>query len=437
MLEPNEKNPEKPKITRPKPTIASKPKYIPPVNLKVTPKADTHLRTSTNGKDAFLTQHGNIYVKNIDFSDKCPLEKYIPQHQSFKSSSHEIPVGARATGVKINEIDRKFEKLSVVAPNSPSTVCCSILSNSAGDCCGIMGHKKELTSKSMTKIDSLDSNSSDSGGFKEFIQLESVKKISFDMENGKYERKFDHQRKFSQPDFLEKSVSERAKTLSQSFCERKAMSESEDNRRPLKTEIPPIGRLPKQPVVQNFTDKTDDKLAPKPKAPVIASSNQGQFKQSKKHLEELLAQRLENEKQRQKKLGMSGLGGDTGHQQDFEQQMAVQKQFQQKLQADLKQTVKQIQEIQSIELRLPQNRSWNVSSLSRIKQTKRNISRFLTYKQTQRFDTRYETIETESKKMSHQYLYRNIKLILYRCNSIFTTLSPMHCYVSTQFPYRD
>lgn len=373
MLEPNEKNAEKPKITRPKPTIASKPKYIPPVNLKVTPKADTHLRTSTNGKDAFLTQHGNIYVKNIDFSDKCPEStKYIPQHQSFKSSSHDTPVGAcearsRTTGVKINEIERKFEKLSAVAPNSPSTVCCSILSNSsAADCCGIMGQKKEMTSKSMTKIDSLDSNSSDSGGFKDFIQLDSVKKISFDMENGKFERKIDHQRKFSQPDFLEKSVSERAKTLSQSFCERKAMSESEDNRRPLKTEIPVIGRLPRQNVVQNFTDKTDEKIPNKPKAPVIASTNQGQFKQSKKHLEELLAQRIENEKQRQKKLGMSGVGGDSANPQDFEQQMAVQKQFQQKLQADIKQTVKQIQEIQSIELRLPQNRSWDVCTISNI-----------------------------------------------------------------------
>lgn len=379
MFDPNERNPnqEKPKITRPKPTIPSKPKYIPPVNLKVTPKTDSHLRPSTNGKDAFLEHkiRDNIYVKNIDFGDKCPPEttenaKFI-QHQSFKNPSHDLQIGGSearlrikngheiATNVKVSEIEKKFEKFSTVAPNSPSTVCCSILSNSsAADCCGIMGQKKEMTSKSMTKIDSLDSNSSDSGGFKDFIQIESVKRLP-DFE-AKFERKFEgHQRKFSQPDFLEKSVSERAKSLTQSFSERKSTSESDDTRKP-KTEI---GRLPKQNLVQtlapSFTDKTEDISKNFQKPPVI---NQGQFKQSKKHLEELLAQRLESEKQRQKKINLTAGGDSSKH--DFEQQMAVQKQFQQKLQADLNKTVKQIQEIQSTELRLPQNRSWDVCSFS-------------------------------------------------------------------------
>lgn len=389
MLEPNDTGSDKPKISRPKPTIASKPKYIPPVNLKVTPKTDSpHSRTAANGKDAFGEQQksrdtANLYVKNIDYGpekERAGSEnvKFIPtQHQSFKTSSHEAPVGpsdvrgrvknGRDTGanVRVSEITRNSEKLSSGAPNSPSTVCCSILSNSASDCCGIMGNKKEITSKSMTKIDSLDSNSSDSGGFKDFIQLDSLKKLPLDAENGKYERKYEgHQRKFSQPEFLEKSVSERAKTLSQSFCDRKSTSEIDDNRKLPKTEI---GRLPmkqQQSLVQNITptpsfnnDKTDDSKN-KQKPQIISH---GQFKQSTKMLEEILAQRLEKEKQRQKKAGMSSHGeGDNMTSQQYEQQMAVQKQIQQKLHADLKQTVKQIQEIQSIELRLPQNKSWDV-----------------------------------------------------------------------------
>lgn len=80
---------------------------------------------------------------------------------------------------------------------------------------------------------------------------------------------------------------------------------------------------------------------------------QSQFQQSHKKIEEMLAQRLERDK-----MGRKGCLVDGEANQDIELKMVVQKQIQQKLQADLQRTVKQIQEKQSIELRLPQNRRW-------------------------------------------------------------------------------
>lgn len=278
---------EKPKITRPKPQIASKPKYVPPVNLKVIPKSD--LRIPSN--------------------PKC---ESIPQSSKFQ-------------GVKINSVRPKNG-----APNSPSTICCSILSNTS-DCCNI--GKKDLESKSMSKIDSMDSNSSDSGGFRDFIQPEVVKKLPD-------ERKIEgHIRKFSQPEFLERSVAERAKSLTQNFHERKSSEHINEEVRKLPPRLANFNPYPNQ---------NEDK--PKPKPIIIP----GQIKQTTKKLEEVLAHRMEIEKKVHRR-------GASCHdnEQKYEEKMNIQKEIQQKIQADLKQTVKQIQEIQSIELRLPQNRNWD------------------------------------------------------------------------------
>lgn len=72
-------------------------------------------------------------------------------------------------------------------------------------------------------------------------------------------------------------------------------------------------------------------------------------------MEELFSQRLERDKALKK--GGSCLV-ENENKRDIEEKMQVQKQFQQKLQADIQQTVKHIQEIQNTELRLPQNRKW-------------------------------------------------------------------------------
>lgn len=99
------------------------------------------------------------------------------------------------------------------------------------------------------------------------------------------------------------------------------------------------------------TQKTEDQF-PKPTKSIISH---GQFQQSTKKLEELLSQRLEKESIGKRNQCM--ITGESS--QDIEQKMNIQKQINQKLQADLQQTVKQIQEKQSIELRLPQNRKWS------------------------------------------------------------------------------
>lgn len=356
MYVPNDDESDKPKLSRPKPVIASKPKHVPPVNLKVIPKQD--LRIPANGKEQRRVDEmprTQAYPKESGESRRPEPQR----HQSCKPQGAMIKVSTRPRNghdeFKTKKDFSNGEKMHTGAPNSPSTVCCSILSNTS-DCCNIMG-KKEMESKSMTKIDSLDSNSSDSGGFRDFIQLETVKKLPIETENGKPERKFDgHIRKFSQPEFLEKSVAERAKTLSQSLCERKSTEHVYQHRR---DDSDDFRKLSKQNLVQHltpiYTDKTDDTKNVKVKPLLI---NQGQFKQSTKKLEEVLAHRLEMDKQRHRR-GASCHETDSVNQGQFEQQMNIQKEFQQKLQADLKQTVKQIQEIQSIELRLPQNRSWD------------------------------------------------------------------------------
>lgn len=366
MIEPGNSGSEKPKITRPKPAIASKPKYVPPVNLKVIPKPDQ--RFPANGREQSRLEENTVRHQGIPFRAE-PSETYPPEpliHQSFKTQGTTFKVTTIQTRNGHNEykipkpknVVRNTEKAHSGAPNSPSTVCCSILSNTS-DCCNIMGiHKKEIESKSMTKIDSLDSNSSDSGGFRDFIQLDNVKKLSIETEKYKSDRKLDgHIRKFSQPEFLEKSVAERAKTLTQSFSERKSTEYVYQQNR---NELEDMRKVSRQNLIQhvvpNHIEKTEDTTNLSKTKPQLFSH--GQFKQSTKKLEEVLSQRLERDKQRHRR-GASCHDADATNQGKFEHQMIIQKEFQQKLQADLKQTVKQIQEIQSIELRLPQNRCWD------------------------------------------------------------------------------
>lgn len=102
-------------------------------------------------------------------------------------------------------------------------------------------------------------------------------------------------------------------------------------------------------------EKIDDKPRLKPMV------NTGQIKQTTEKLEEVFAHRMEIEKKVHRRGASCHESDSQGH---FEQQMNIQKEIQQKIQADLKQTVKQIQEIQSIELRLPQNRSWDEVGLN-------------------------------------------------------------------------
>lgn len=363
MLEQSDIVSDKPKITRPKPAIASKPKYVPPVNLKVVPKSD--LRMPANGREhkrlEESTPRNQISLpKDIDTCDMRPPE--LMRHQSYTTQGTSIKITTvRARNgheefkiTKPSDVSKKVDKMHSGAPNSPSTVCCSILSNTS-DCCNIMGNKKDIDSKTITKIDSLDSNSSDSGGFRDFVQIEAVKKMPFEPEPIKIDRKYDgHVRNFSQPEFLEKSVAERAKTISQNFSDRKSTehvyrNEPEELRKP-----------PRQSLLQHlppmYHEKTEEpKNLSKIKSQLIAH---GQFVQSTKKLEEMLSQRLDKDKQRHRR-GASCHDVDSSNQGQFDQQMIIQKEFQQKLQADLKQTVKHIQEIQSIELRLPQNRSWD------------------------------------------------------------------------------
>lgn len=117
--------------------------------------------------------------------------------------------------------------------------------------------------------------------------------------------------------------------------------------------------VPKTKVAQSsqlFMEKTEQarsssSVPSKSKASSVIP--QSQFQQSHKKIEEMLAQRLEREK-----MGRKGCLVDGEVNQDIELKMVVQKHIQQKLQADLQKTVKQIQEKQSIELRLPQNRRW-------------------------------------------------------------------------------
>ncbi|KAF5297365.1 hypothetical protein FQR65_LT01295 [Abscondita terminalis] len=289
----------KPKLPGPKPVIASKPKYVPPVNIK----QKIVIRDENAGKPQNET--ATFYTKNYQERPTTLCE----------ATSNVVTKG----------------------PSSPSTVCCSILSNVGNDCCRIIvnPNKKELNGgKTMTKMESVDSNSSDSGGFKEFVQR--------DMMASELKT---HQRKSSQPENVKDQ-------MSKSFTHQRQSSQPEETR---------FGNRDYKLCTfkQTPASVADDARFPKEKKlPLMPPS---QFQSTTKKLEEFLTQRIEREKSgRKSSCLVDGEASDDV----VDQKMMIQKQMQHKLQADLKRTVKQIQEIQSTELRLPQNRKWTESNRS-------------------------------------------------------------------------
>lgn len=400
-----------------KPTIAAKPKYVPPVNLKTQRPPRDDAVTQIQNASRKLPEHGSHPHHRPVSKEQPTSEKKVEvteNYTEYKESFHhqydylhsQLPPPPDAFrndsfleySVKYNECTytEKCDKfigtqlpIQNKTPSSPSTVCCSILSNASNDCCGIIANpnKKELNGKTMTKIDSVDSNSSDSGGFKDFVQLDLSKHLQDEQQKIEHTaHMFTHQRKVSQPEFFDTNTSiGHHRKSSQPDClsqdNRQSLAQSrqapivnaqalahflpqERPFKPLRTERVddsnryPIGKVNVAQASQMFLEKTEEKKSTqKPKPQLISSS---QFLQSTRKLEELLSQRYESEKMARK--GQSCLL-DGEHSQDVEQKMNVQKQIQQKLQADLQQTVKQIQEIQSIELRLPQNRKWSEVSV--------------------------------------------------------------------------
>ncbi|XP_030746976.1 uncharacterized protein LOC115875619, partial [Sitophilus oryzae] len=297
-------------------------------------------------KEAFI-QKRNALQEQL-----CP--RRTAEEENVKPSTirhHEGPVEHLASFVneKYDKLYRKTFEVTRKPPNSPSTVCCSILSNAATECCGIINvNKKEMngSSSKMTKLDSVDSTSSDSGGFKDFVQLPTDENQSV----------FHHQRKISQPEFL----SDRKLSLGH---QRKASHpEFESSVKPKTTYVANAQALAQflpqteQKILQHH--KKNEEARTKQPKPILA---QGNLQQSTKKLEQLLSQRLEKEKVLKKSGGNCLIDGKD---EDVEQKMLIQRQLHQKLHADLEQTVKQIQVIQSIEYRLPQNRKWTESNRS-------------------------------------------------------------------------
>lgn len=410
-----------PKVPLKKPTIAAKPKYVPPVNLKTQRQPRDDAVTQIQNPSRKLPEHGShphrqmskeqpTSEKKVEVTEKFTEYKETFHHQydylhsqlppppdAFRNDSfleYSVKYKECTYTEKCDKFNSSQLPIQNKTPSSPSTVCCSILSNASNDCCGIITNpsKKELNGKAMTKIDSVDSNSSDSGGFKDFVQLDLAKTLQDEQKTDHSVQMLTHQRKISQPEFFDTSTSKRdlmghQRKSSQPDClsqdNRQSLPQSkqppvvnaqalahflpqERPFKPLRTERAedsnryPIGKLNVAQASQMFLEKTEEKkCTQKPKPQLISSS---QFLQSTRKLEELLSQRYESEKMARK--GQSCLL-DGEHSQDVEQKMNVQKQIQQKLQADLQQTVKQIQEIQSIELRLPQNRKW--SEVSQVK----------------------------------------------------------------------
>lgn len=391
--------------TTQKPTIAAKPKYIPPVKLKRIPREDVPQQQSLptrrpNAGDYGLPKETVRSDKKVEYSERYttqmemfqPFATHVPPPEAFKNGAYVEYTVKYEEYTKCTEKCDKFSlhqhktaeeaTQTTKAPSSPSTVCCSILSNAATDCCGIINNpnKKELNGKTMTKVDSVDSNSSDSGGFKDFVQLDVAQKVQSENSNqqqqpqthqrmasqGEFlpkdrEVRVSHQRKSSQPELLSYQESRQslqqpkqtyvanAQALAQFLPQEQRTYKPSSFDRP--DDRHPVGKINIAQTSQLFLEKPEDKTQ-KPRPQLIPHS---QFQQSTKKIEELLSQRYEKERSARK--GQSCLvDGESSL--DVEQKMFVQKQIQQKLQADLQQTVKQIQEIQSIELRLPQNRKW-------------------------------------------------------------------------------
>ncbi|XP_015833510.1 ras-GEF domain-containing family member 1B isoform X2 [Tribolium castaneum] len=372
--------PEKPKIIGPKPSIPSKPKIVPPVNVrgqrvvkgnerclvsdsrraslsehkpKEIPKEVSRSLSQTEKREVFSTRTSqSLHPKSASVETNVKYDEYSATYISEKCDTHTS-----------FEAYKKIEEVTQKAPNSPSTVCCSILSNVTTDCCGIINvNKKELNGKTMTKIDSLDSNSSDSGGFKDFIQLDLVKaepQVPCHQRKASQpeflaDKAFGHQRKASQPDHLAPFAHNKQTFVANAQALAQFLPQTEQKL----LQHRPDDSFRQQIAKFSAVQKTDDTKA----RPIPQIISQSQFQQSTRKLEELLSQRLEKDKVIRK--GQNCLLDGESSSQDVEQKMMVQKQMQQKLQADLQQTVKQIQEIQSIELRLPQNRKWSESNRS-------------------------------------------------------------------------
>lgn len=399
------------KISLQKPAIAAKPKYVPPVNLKSQrqsrddatqiqnpcrklpeiPGTRPHRQISreqpSSEKKVEVTEKFTEYKECVQYE----YSQLPPPPDAFRNDSY-MEYSVKYKECTYTEKCDKFSSSQLPiqnkTPSSPSTVCCSILSNATTDCCGIIAtpNKKELNGKAMTKIDSIDSNSSDSGGFKDFIQLDLAKTLPIEKPDQSIENNQmpTHQRKISQPEFFDSATSRRdlashQRKSSQPDClsqdnrqshskkphviNAQALAHFLPQEKPTRTDDLnryPIGKVNVAQASQMFLDKSEErKSTQKPKQQLISNS---QFLQSTRKLEELLSQRYESEKTARK--GQSCLL-DGERSDDVEQKMNIQKQINQKLQADLQQTVKQIQEIQSIELRLPQNRKWSEVSIEK------------------------------------------------------------------------
>lgn len=388
MQEPNlrERNNDKPKVPLQKPAIAAKPKYVPPVKLKSQPlpKRDAPQQQQTardygvakeTPKEVLHSEKKVEYTETYSTNVFQPytLHPHLPPPpEAFKNCAYVEYTTKYEEYTKCTEKCDKFTtKPKIVegpiakAPNSPSTVCCSILSNASNDCCGIIANpnKKELNGKTITKIDSVDSNSSDSGGFKDFVQLDLTQKSSD--EKREQTQAISQQRVTSQTEFSSQTTRQSTAPPKQNYIPNaqalaQFLPQEQNTYKPFSLDRTdassrqPIGKLNVAQASQKFLEKAEERKPFQKTRPQIIS--QTQFQQSTKKIEELLSQRYEKEKVTRK--GQSCLlDGESS--QDVEQKMLVQKQIQQKLQADLQQTVKQIQEIQSIELRLPQNRKFN------------------------------------------------------------------------------
>lgn len=384
---------EKPKVPPQKPAIAAKPKFVPPVKLKSqsVPKRDVpqqqnpNRRANARGAAKETPREVLHSERNVEYTEKYSVQTDVYQPytvhpqlsqtfappDAFKNGSY---VEYTTTYEGYTKYTEKCDKFTTndknvdipvsKAPNSPSTVCCSILSNASNDCCGIITNpnKKELNGKTIAKIDSVDSNSSDSGGFKDFIQLDLAQKLQ--TEKGEQIPPLSHQRKISQTECLSQdsrqpSAPPKYNYIPNAQALAQFLPQEQNTYKPFSVDRTdacsrPMSNVNVVQASQKYIEKTEERKPAQKARPQIIS--QSQFQQSTKKLEELLSQRYEKERVARK--GQSCLlDGESS--QDVEQKMLVQKQIQQKLQADLQQTVKHIQEIQSIELRLPQNRKWN------------------------------------------------------------------------------
>ncbi|CAG9763275.1 unnamed protein product [Ceutorhynchus assimilis] len=352
---------ERPKIP-PKPIIATKPKYVPPVKIQQRPPVPQnalHTRKPSTGDyvekrptvsnaprrsqgNLMSTFHPTEQKSEVYFLPQNEKEPLYPRREDTLAqraeSLQEQFFGGKKQETQIlstfasDKFYKKTLEVSQKPPNSPSTVCCSILSNAATDCCGIINVAK-INGK-MTKLDSVDSNSSDSGGFKDFIPPPMK------------DPQFHHQRKISQPDFLNDRKLSEARPQGH---QRKTSQPNFDSK--------PKGYVANAQALAHFLPQTEQKILMHNQKTDEARTRQPKpilSQQSTKKLEELLAQRLEKEKVLKKGGQNCTVDGD-----EVEQKMRIQRQIQQKLHADLEQTVKQIQEIQNTEYRLPQNRKWN------------------------------------------------------------------------------